>query len=104
MCCLHCESRIHSQNSFAWWRHTPYVALIVGAGIGLACALCIGFLGEQSNVGAALLNMAVFGAVISYANVMLSYIILKIKRPDLPRPYKSPFGIPGAAIGLMLSI
>ncbi len=85
-------------------RHTPYVALIVGAGIGLACALCIEFLGEQSNVGAALLNMAVFGAVISYANVMLSYIILRIKRPDLPRPYKSPFGIPGAVIGLMLSI
>ena len=54
-------------------------------------------------MGAALLNMAVFGAVISYANVMLSYIILKIKRPDY-QDLTSPFGIPGAAIGLMLSI
>jgi ethanolamine permease len=55
-------------------------------------------------VGAALLNMAVFGAVISYAAVMLAYIRLKITRPELPRPYKSPFGIPGAAIGAALAI
>jgi len=85
-------------------QRTPYVALIAGAVVGLGCALIIQFTGDESHVGSALLNMAVFGAVISYANVMLSYIILKIKQPDLERPYHSPLGIPGAAIGLVLSL
>jgi ethanolamine permease len=48
--------------------------------------------------------MAVFGAVISYAMVMASYIKLRISRPDLERPYRSPLGIPGAVIGLLLSV
>jgi ethanolamine permease len=86
-------------------RHTPYVALILGAVVGLLCAVAIKFAGgEDSAVGAALLNMAVFGAVISYAMVMLSYIKLRISRPDLPRPYRSPLGIPGAVVGLLLSL
>jgi ethanolamine permease len=88
--------------------HTPYVALIVGALLGLSCTLAIQFTksvdGSNSEVGAALLNMAVFGAVISYASVMLSYILLRIHRPELKRPYRSPLGIPGAATGLVLSL
>ena len=48
--------------------------------------------------------MAVFGAVISYALVMFSYIRLRITRPELERPYRSPLGIPGAAVGALLSI
>ncbi len=82
-------------------RHTPHLALLVGAGIGLLCAAAIEFApgagqtdGRQVTVGAVLLNMAVFGAVISYTMVMLSYIKLRISRPDLARPYKSPLGIP----------
>jgi ethanolamine permease len=82
---------------------TPHRALIAGAIIGLLCAVIIDQFGT-GIVGAALLNMAVFGAVISYAAVMLAYIRLKITRPELPRPYKSPFGIPGAAIGAALAI
>jgi ethanolamine permease len=58
----------------------------------------------SAGVGAALLNMAVFGAVISYALVMISYIKLKMDRPDLPRPYVSPLGVPGAAVGALLAI
>lgn len=82
---------------------TPYVALILGAVVGLLCAIAIKISGE-TGVGAALLNMAVFGAVISYSLVMFSYIILRIRQPDLPRPYRSPLGIPGAAIGCVLSL
>jgi len=83
--------------------HTPHRALIAGAILGLLCAVIIDQFGT-GIVGAALLNMAVFGAVISYSAVMIAYIRLKITRPDLPRPYKSPFGIPGAAIGAALAI
>jgi ethanolamine permease len=84
--------------------HTPHRALLLGAGVGLGCVLAIKWSGDEGKVGGALLNMAVFGAVISYAMVMASYIKLKISRPELPRPYVSPLGIPGAAVGAALSL
>ncbi len=93
-------------------RHTPHVSLIVGAVVGLLCALVIHATDELSerghnaaaSVGAALLNMAVFGAVISYALVMLSYVVLRVRKPHLPRPYRSPLGVPGAVCGALLSL
>lgn len=84
--------------------HTPTYALILGAVIGLVCTFILFVTGGSGHAGAALLNMAVFGAVISYAMVMLSYIRLRITRPDLPRPYRSPLGIPGAIVGAVLSL
>jgi len=36
--------------------------------------------------------------------VLLSYIRLRITRPELPRPYRSPLGTPGAAVGALLSV
>jgi ethanolamine permease len=83
--------------------HTPHHALILGALIGLLCAILIEQFGS-GIVGAALLNMAVFGAVISYAAVILSYIKLKKDRPEMARPYKSPLGTPGAFIGALLAV
>jgi len=83
--------------------HTPHLALILGGVVGFLCAVAIDLFGS-GVVGAALLNMAVFGAVISYALVMISYIKLKVDRPDLPRPYLSPLGIPGAVVGAVLAI
>ncbi|GAB4239096.1 MAG: amino acid permease [Elainellaceae cyanobacterium] len=83
--------------------HTPYRALVLGAIAGLICAVIINASSSEA-VGAVLLNMAVFGAVISYVLVMLSYIKLKLSYPDLPRPYQSPLGIWGAAIGAALAI
>jgi ethanolamine permease len=82
---------------------TPHAALFLGAAIGLAGALVIHHHGGEA-VGAALLNMAVFGAVISYALVLISYIVLKIAKPHLHRPYVSPLGIGGAAVGVVLSL
>mgnify|MGYP005725282599 CR=1 FL=1 len=83
-------------------RQTPYRALIAGAVAGFIIALIIDSNGGL--VGAALLTMAVFGAVISYALVMISYIALAQKRPDLPRPYKSPLGKTGAWVGLAIAV
>ncbi len=85
-------------------RHTPYAALLLGAVVGLACAIAIQAAGKKVPVGATLLNMAVFGAVLSYMMVMLSYIKLRISRPELARPYRSPLGIPGAVVGALLSL
>lgn len=83
--------------------HAPQTALILGAIVGLGSALLIQT-NEEEAVGAALLNMAVFGAVISYILVMISFIELRMRRPGLPRPYRSPLGIPGAAVGGGLAV
>ncbi|MCA9169811.1 MAG: amino acid permease, partial [Planctomycetales bacterium] len=84
--------------------HAPQSALIIGAVVGLGCAFVIDALGEENKVGAALLSMAVFGAVISYALVLVSFIRLRLVRPEMERPYRSPLGIPGAVVGLLLAV
>lgn len=85
-------------------RKTPHVALVAGAALGYAVALAIHLAGSEHPVGATLLNMAVFGAVVSYVLQMLSFIALRIRRPDLPRPYRSPLGIPGALVSLFIAL
>lgn len=83
------------------WR-TPHWALLSGGGIGLV--LC--FLARQysETVGAALLNMAVFGALISYILVLVSYLKLRWAKPDMRRPYRSPLGEVGAWMGIVLAL
>ena len=54
-------------------------------------------------MGAVLLNMAVFGAVISYALQMLSFLLLRWRLPEMERPYRSPLGVPGALLALLIS-
>ena len=78
-------------------RKTPERALIAGSLLGYAAALAIYFAGQKSTVGAVLLNMAVFGAVIAYVLQMLSFIMLRVRFPSIDRPWRSPIGIPGAA-------
>jgi len=51
-----------------------------------------------------LLNMAVFGAVLAYALQMVSYILLRVRLPDIARPYKSPLGVPGALVALVIAL
>ena len=85
-------------------RQTPHRALLAGAVIGFAVALAVHGLGPKHPVGAVLLNLAVFGAVISYALQMLSFVLLRIRRPEIARPYRSPLGVPGAAVALAISL
>ena len=65
-------------------RKTPYVALIAGAVVGFVLAYVIYWFGQRegdlaSKVVGALLNMAVFAAVISYAMQCLSFVLLRRK-------------------------
>jgi ethanolamine permease len=60
--------------------------------------------GLSSYVGAALLNLAVFGAVISYSMQGLSFYILRRDFPDIDRPYRSPLGSAGGLICSALAI
>jgi ethanolamine permease len=85
-------------------RQTPHIALLSGALLGYVVAYGIHALGPEHPVGAVLLNMAVFGAVIAYALQMLSYILLRIRLPDIVRPYRSPLGVPGAVVALLIAL
>ncbi len=84
-------------------RHTPARALLLGGVVGLGLAFLIdAFI--DAPLGAALLNMAVTGAVISYAIVMIDFVVLRVRRPEMPRPYVSPLGIAGGVVGAILAI
>ena len=84
-------------------RKTPQRALIAGSALGYAVALVIYFAGQESPVGAILLNMAVFGAVIAYVLQMVSFLLLRRKYPDLERPFVSPMGNVGATVALWIA-
>jgi ethanolamine permease len=78
---------------------TPFVSLIVGGVIGFVALIIVDALGGAGGVaGAIVLNIAVWGAVIAYVMQMLSFVILRRKFPNANRPYKSPWGVPGAVI------
>lgn len=77
-------------------RRTPWVALIVPGIIGFVLALTVN--------GATLINIAVFGATVSYALMMLSHIILRRREPDLERPYRTPGGTVTSGIALVLAL
>ena len=83
-------------------RHkTPVRALVSGSALGMAAALGIYFFGQNSQVGAILLNMAVFGAVIAYILQMASFLLLR--RKNLDRPYVSPLGVAGAWVAIVIA-
>jgi len=84
-------------------RRTPVAALLAGAALGYAVAFAIFLLGPKHPVGAVLLNMTVFGAVLSYGLQMAAFIRLRRLLPAIARPYRSPLGVPGAGLALALS-
>jgi ethanolamine permease len=85
-------------------RKTPYLALIWGALVGYGVLLVLHFADDGGTFGGVILNMAVFGAVIAYAMQMVSYLVLKRRFADMPRPYVSPLGSAGAWVALLISL
>jgi ethanolamine permease len=89
-------------------RKTPHIALFTGTAMGLAIIMAVWYaLGAEKGgavIGATLLNMAVFGAMISYAFQGISFIQLRRKMPNIERPYRSPLGIPGAAATVLIAL
>lgn len=85
-------------------RKTPYVALLMGSGVGLIVTYVVSLVPQSTSVGAVLLNMSIFGAVISYVLQMVSFVLLRVLHPHLVRPYRSPLGIPGAIVAGVISV
>ncbi|UXA10834.1 ethanolamine permease [Mycobacterium sp. SMC-8] len=77
-------------------RKAPTLALIVPG--------VIGFLLSLIGQGALLLNMAVFGAALSYVLMMVSHIVLRKNEPDMPRPYRTPGGVITTGFALVIAV
>lgn len=76
-------------------RKAPTLALIVPGVIGFGLSL--------TGEGAMLLNMAVFGAAVSYVLMMISHIVLRRREPQMPRPYRTPGGIATTSFALVIA-
>jgi ethanolamine permease len=93
---------------------TPHVAMIAGSLLGLVVMLVIWFVngggggGEtqlgDDLIGTVLLNMAVFGAMLSYIAQAVSFILLRRNQPNIERPFRSPLGIPGAVVTIIIAV
>ncbi len=87
---------------------TPNIALVAGAVIGLTVMLVVWFAmgGEKAGsfIGGVLLNMAVFGAMFSYLLQGLAFIELRRRFPKIERPYRSPLGVIGASLTVIIAL
>jgi ethanolamine permease len=84
------------QLSVTSGRRVPAVALVVPGLIGFALAAI-------TEDGATMINIAVFGATVSYVLMMLSHILLRRNEPDLERPYRTPGGTATSGVALVLA-
>lgn len=85
----------------------PHYALLAGAALGFTVMIVTYLIkGEDSGafIGGALLNMAVFGAMISYFMQGLSFVVLRIRLPHIRRPFVSPLGNAGGVIVMVIAL
>ncbi len=77
-------------------RDVPAVALIVPGVIGFVLAAI-------TEDGSTMINVAVFGATVSYVLMTLSHIVLRVREPELERPYRTPGGVATSGIAFVLA-
>jgi len=86
----------------------PHQALYTGTVMGFVTMMIVWYVAGEDNrgavIGGTLLNMAVFGAMISYAMQGLSFILLRRNMPHIERPYRSPLGVPGALVTIVVAL
>lgn len=85
----------------------PHVALVTGAVVGFAVMMAVFLIkGEAAGafIGAQLLNMAVFGAMISYGLQGVSFLLLRWRLPHIERPFRSPLGEAGAWVTIVIAL
>jgi ethanolamine permease len=78
-------------------RRVPYIALLIPGAVGFLLAAI-------TEDGATMINIAVFGATVSYVLMMLSHIVLRSREPNLERPYRTPGGTITSGIALVLAV
>ncbi|KAE9288740.1 hypothetical protein PF008_g26060 [Phytophthora fragariae] len=85
-------------------RGTAHVALITGSVIALVLVIVLHYAIGDTRLSSVMINLSLIGAIVSYLFQLTAFIMLRIREPERPRPYKSPFGIPGAVLCIILCI
>ncbi|RLN50757.1 hypothetical protein BBJ29_009283 [Phytophthora kernoviae] len=85
-------------------RGTTHVALVVGSVIALVVAIVLHYAIGDARLGSVMINLSLIGAIVSYIFQLTAFIMLRIREPERERPYRSPFGIPGAVLCIILCI
>jgi ethanolamine permease len=85
-------------------RRTPHVALLVPGLIGFLLAAIYAEATSPAEAGARMIQIAVFGATVSYVLMTLSHIVLRRREPDLPRPYRTPGGVVTTGVAFVLAV
>ena len=78
-------------------RRVPAVALLAPGAIGFLLAAI-------TEDGGRMIQIAVFGATVSYVLMTLSHIVLRVREPDLERPYRTPGGMVTSGVALVLAV
>lgn len=84
---------------------TPHIAILAGGVIGIAAIYSDGLINLQGmSLTAAMITMAVFGAIVMYIMSMASLFRLRRIEPDLERTFRAPGYplIPGLALVLAI--
>lgn len=77
-------------------RKTPAFSLVIIGAVGIALVAVV-------RDGDVLINMAVFGACVSYALMNLSHVLLRMNEPNMERGYLTPGGVVTTSCGFVLS-
>ena len=77
-------------------RRVPAIALILPGIIGFLLAAI-------TEDGARMIQIAVFGATVSYVLMTASHIALRRKEPELDRPYRTPGGVATSGVACALA-
>ncbi len=90
-------------------KQTPLIALVVGGVIGFVLLVVVDAITAASKgvggvAGAIELNIAIWGAVVSYLMQMIAFVVLRRRFKNVVRPYKSPTGIVGAVIAGLIAL
>ncbi len=82
---------------------TPHVAIIASSLLGVFAIMGSDLSFDGQPLTVSLISLSVLGAVIMYVTAMISLLVLRVKEPDLYRPYRVPFYPWFPIIALVLS-
>jgi ethanolamine permease len=84
-------------------RRTPYIALILPAVVGWGIVFAYNRIDPDTAIPN-IVQISVFGALVTYVLMMASFIVLRRREPNLRRAYRAPGGEATAAVALLLAV
>ncbi|KAL7747256.1 hypothetical protein RI367_007309 [Sorochytrium milnesiophthora] len=84
---------------------SPINATLACAGLAYVFAVVLSCILANSgvNVNNAQLQVTTWLLCVSYCSELVVFVRLRYKMPQLPRPWRSPVGVPGAVVGVLIT-